>query len=248
VRSWSMQRAAGFVIAPAPERHRILSRYRVSGDAVAQIFNPVPVPAAPIERSTARRTLSVPPTARVAVWHGRIDIELKGLDVLLQAWRAVTAELGDDAMLLLLGDGKDAPALRTALQDPAFANVRWVDRYTNDRIEIQTVLAAGDVYVFPSRHEGFAVAPLEAMALGLPLVATAVSGIPEVLAQVEGSGGTIVPVGDHVALARELIRLMCDRDLAGELGVRAKRRIEDCFSEAAVGSQLVSFFARRSTP
>jgi glycosyltransferase involved in cell wall biosynthesis len=234
------------VIAPALERQRIVATYGIADDALTQIFNPVPLPASPIERSAARRALGVPSTARVAVWHGRIDIEVKGLDVLLRAWRTVAAEVGDDALLLLLGGGKDAPELRTALEELALDNVRWIDRYVNDRAEIQTFLAAGDVYVFPSRHEGFAVAPLEAMALGLPLVATAVSGIPDVLEAAGESGGTMVPVDDHTALARAVIQLLCDRELAADLGGLARRRIARSFSEEAVGAQLRSFLARRS--
>ena len=102
-------------------------------------------------------------------------------------------------------------------------------------------LCAADVYTLPSRHEGFAVAPLEAMACGLPVVAADTSGVADLLPDGEGSGGVVVPREDSTALASALGRLLDDQAHARELGIRARRWVEERFSSDAVGDRLRAF-------
>jgi glycosyltransferase involved in cell wall biosynthesis len=110
---------------------------------------------------------------------------------------------------------------------------------------VRDFLSAADVYVFPSRREGFPVAPLEAMACGLPVIAAAVAGITDIFDTGEESGGVIVPSGDPISLARHLGRLLDDERLAGRLGARARTRVERAFSPLTVGPQLHGFFLKR---
>src|SRR6185369_8481582 len=97
----------------------------------------------------------------------------------------------------------------------------------NDREVIRRHLAAADVYAFPSRNEGFPVAPVEAMACGLPVVAADAPGIVDILGE---DDGTVVPAGDAEAFARALGPLLDDHNLRAALGVRARRRAEERFS------------------
>jgi glycosyltransferase involved in cell wall biosynthesis len=76
------------------------------------------------------------------------------------------------------------------------------------------------VYVQPARAEGLPLAVLEAMAMGLPIVATSVGGIPEVLA--DGISGVLVPPGDPAVLAAAVLRILDDVDLATSLGEQAR--------------------------
>ena len=115
-----------------------------------------------------------------------------------------------------------------------------------DRASIRQFLIAADVYVFPSRREGFPVAPLEAMACGLPVVAASVAGVIDIFETGEECGGVIVPSGDAVLLARSLGRLLDDERLSCSLGARARTRIERAFSPLTVGSQLRAFFRERA--
>jgi glycosyltransferase involved in cell wall biosynthesis len=119
--------------------------------------------------------------------------------------------------------------------------VRWVDRYVHDQNELWAYLCAADVYALPSRHEGFAVAPLEAMACGLPVVAADASGVADLLPGGEADGGLIVPREDPAALAASLLRVLDDEGLARELGARARRRAEQEYSLEVVGSHLRDF-------
>ena len=148
-------------------------------------------------------------------WHGRIAIAQKGLDVLLEAWDVLThAREQHDLVLLLTGSGQDSDALRAEIDRRRPRGVRWLDSYVLDRGIIRLQLAAADVAVFPSRAEGFAVAPLEAMASGRALVAAAVPGITELAPGGEDDGVIVVPPGDAAALASALGALLDDPERA----------------------------------
>jgi len=126
------------------------------------------------------------------------------------------------------------------MEDAPLRGVHWHDEYTTDRTIVRRQLAASDVFVFPSRHEGFAVAPMEAMACGRAVVACDAPGVADLLAGGEQAGGIVVPPKKPRALAMELGRLLDDRVLATRLGEAGRRRIEERYSPEAIGSALVS--------
>jgi glycosyltransferase involved in cell wall biosynthesis len=229
------------------ELARVQSQYALPPAKLAQIPNPIDVRAKPpLDRHQARERLGIDPAAVVVIWHGRVQIELKGLDTLIESWRLVCEErAGVPLLLLLVGGGNDAAELRRLLQASGPDEVRWIDRFIMDRAELLAYLAAADVSTLPSRREGFPVAVLEAMACGLPVVAAEVNGIPEILEGGEASGGVVVPPGDAGALAAALGRLVDDERLRRELGARARGRVEQRFSLEVVGRQLREFMAAR---
>jgi glycosyltransferase involved in cell wall biosynthesis len=247
IRRLALRSCAGLVVGAGRELARVQARYALPPARLAHIPNPILVDGQPpLDRGRARERLGIDPDARVVVWHGRVQIELKGLDVLLEGWRLVCRARPDVPLLLLLvGGGNDAGELRRLLGAPGLDNVRWVDRFVVDRDELWRYLAAADVSALPSRREGFAVAALEAMACGLPLVAAEVNGIVELLEGGEEAGGVIVPSGDAAALAGGLGRLLDDDGLRRELGARARRRVQERFSLEVVGEQLRQFMTGR---
>jgi glycosyltransferase involved in cell wall biosynthesis len=125
----------------------------------------------------------------------------KGMDLLVQAFRQVIAMPGGfpDAQLLLVGDGPQ----RAALQAMRGADLNI--HITGQRSDIPRALAAMDVFVSPSREDAAPLAVLEAMAAGLPLVATATPGASDML---QNSLATVVPVQDVQALAHALHQAM----------------------------------------
>jgi starch synthase len=239
LRQLSIGRSSGLVIAAETEIQRVRDTYRIPRKKIAHIPNPMDVTRwRPMDRREARRQLGIALDARVVVWHGHTQMRRKGLDVLLDAWELVRKER-QDLLLLLVGTGRNTGELRRrADQDPS---IRWIDRFVLDREELWRYLSAADVYTLPSRHEGFAVAPIEAMACGLPVVATDASGVPDLLGSGDEGGGVIVPREAPAALASALLRLLGDPRWAHELGARARRRAEQRFSLEVVGGSLRDF-------
>ena len=171
----------------------------------------------------------------------------KGLDLLVEAWQHLLEKIPTlDCRLLLLGYGNDAEEFRRLLASANNPTIKWFAEYTNDRRRIQEFLSTGDVYVFPSRHEGFPLAPIEAMSSGLPVLATDAPGISDILGNGSDSGGIVVAMEDVAALAANLEKLFFDARLRLEMGEKARRRAESAFSVEKVGKQLRDFIERNS--
>ena len=247
LRRLTVQSADGLLVGAGGEAARLRDRYGLASEKIMSVYNPLDLSEWHTgDRATSRRELGMLPETRVVVWHGRVDFRRKGLDVLLAAWQRICNEQPDkDLRLVLVGTGNDAAELRAGIA--GLRGVIWVDEYVRDRRRLQTYLHAADVYAFPSRHEGFAVAPLEAMASGLPVVAADAPGINDLLEGGESSGGIVVPRGDVTAFTTALARLIDDEDLCRTLGARARARVEASFALEVVGARLKEFLAKGAT-
>ena len=245
-RPWAVRHSTGLIIGAEDEARRVREAYGLDGDHIGVINNPIALEEIPaINQQAARRALGIDSAAPVAIWHGRVSIYTKGLDLLVEAWRRV-ATGRPEARLVLIGSGGDDDALRRAIApELAAGTILWIDRYVQGKAEVYQLLSAGDVYVFPSRHEGFPVAPLEAMACGLPVIAGQASGVREILQRGEADGGLQVPAGDVAALAAGIAALLDDPERARAAGAAARLRIERQFSVPAVGAQLGAWLASR---
>ncbi len=240
LRPLAVRAAAGIIIATQTEIERVRGCYDVPPSKIEQIFNPMDVTTwAAFARNEIRAELGIPLDARVAVYHGRIQIERKGLDILLDAWKQICDERpGKDLRLLLVGTGTDADELRQRIADMQLRGVMWVDEYVRDRTRIRQYLSAADVYTLPSRHEGFPVAPIEAMACSLPVVAADAPGVPDIFEGGETSGGLVVPRENATALAQALGRVLDNEAWGRELGKCGRTHAEECFSLETIGKQL----------
>jgi glycosyltransferase involved in cell wall biosynthesis len=170
-------------------------------------------------RAAARAALGVPPEAFVIGGLGRL-VPVKGFDVLVRALPTVVAAV-PSARVLLVGDGPDRAALEA---QAAALHVGDRLRITGATGDVARWLAACDVLAAPSRNEGMGRALVEAMALGVPVVAAAVGGIPTVVA--DGECGRLVASEDAGALAEALVELGVDEALCAKLGAAAVRRAE----------------------
>lgn len=248
LRRLALQKCAGLIVATQTEIERVRACYGMPPDKIARIFNPMDVATwCATDRSQARATLGIPLDAFVVVYHGRIEIERKGLDVLLDAWKQLCSERpGKELRLLLVGTGSDAKELRSRITAMQLPGVMWMEEYVRNRTIIQRYLSAADLYTLPSRHEGFPVAPLEAMACSLPVVATDAPGVPDIFEHGEASGGIVVPRGDATALASALRRVLDNEAWGRELGKRARCRVEEDFSLEVIGKQMRDFFLSKT--
>lgn len=240
----TIRATAGLLVAASSEADRVRRRYGHEVPVV-QVFNPVRLDRwGAHERAETRARLGAGAETRIAVWHGRISMYAKGLDVLLAAWERVCRDHPErDFRLMLLGAGADAQALELGIAGTGLPNISWRNEYVTDPGAVRRFLSAGDVFAFASRMEGFPVAPLEAMACGVPVVATDASGVPDILAEGLASGGIMVPSDDVKAFAKALGRVLDDAALGEELGRRARARVAEAFSPEAVGRQVEKAFA-----
>jgi glycosyltransferase involved in cell wall biosynthesis len=209
-------RAAGIVAAVARTPNGVdTDRFTVSG---------------PDDRAAARAALGLADVP-TAVCVGRLCPQ-KGQDLAIVAWSRVRAAV-PDATLVLVGDGPDEAALAAAAGPGV--------RLAGAQRDVVPWLAAADLAVAPSRWEGQSLALLEAMASGLPVVASDVAGVRESLAP---DGGSVVPAGDADAFAAAVADHLGDLDrcrLAGaanrtracaDHGVAAAAaRVEDVYAE-----------------
>ncbi|WP_299361697.1 glycosyltransferase family 4 protein [uncultured Paracoccus sp.] len=250
VRRRTLHAAAGLIVASAPEATRLRRDYSIPPDRIHAIPNPLDLDLwFPEAREAHRRALGVPSDATVVVCHGRIELHRKGLDLLVRAWRDLVAQAGPrDLRLHLIGSGQDDERLASLLAAEPVPGLRWVRRYVTDRSEMRGELSAADIYVLPSRHEGSPVAPLEAMACALPVVAADAPGVAEILGHDEAWGGLVVARENPDALRHGLTRLIDDPDLRARLAAQARPRVESFASLDAVGQRLAALLnAGRST-
>lgn len=251
VRPRAVRAADGLLVGAEVERERLRSVYSPSPDRLHDVPNPVEAPGNPTgapngadRRSAARKLLGLADDDVVVAWVGRVDLWQKGLDVLVDAWsRCCRARPGRPLRLLLLGSGADAPRLEALIAESGVAGILWRNEFVLDRSLVAMYHHAADVYVHSSRHEGFAVAPMEAMAAGLPVVATDAPGIADLFG---GEGvGTVVPRDDPTALADALGEMVDDLDSARAQGTRARASVVRRFGTEAVGRQLASVLLSR---
>lgn len=215
-------------------RNEIESRESAERPRIVSIPNGVPVPSAAWQRRPGWRE------APRAAFVGRLAPE-KGLDTLIDAWPAVRA-VYPAARLILIGDGPERPALearaRSLEMKPGPDSPVELPGSADDVI---TVLRDVDLFVLPSREEGMSIALLEAMALGMPLVASSISGNRRIVADFKH--GRLVPPDDPAALARVIVEQWTGFDRAIHMGRAARSRVEQEFSIRAMARRHLQLFS-----
>jgi glycosyltransferase involved in cell wall biosynthesis len=175
-------------------------------------------------RAAARAALGLGPGDEVLVTVGRQEFQ-KGQRHLLEAFAAI-AQSRPRLVLLIVGrEGHATAELRQVHQESGLGERV---RFLGYRSDVAEMLAAADLFVFPSLYEGLGGALIEAMALGLPIVASDIPALREVVE--EGNNAMLVPPGDPRALADALRRMLDDPARAATFGERSLRIFEDRFT------------------
>lgn len=241
VRPRSLGLCHGLIVASGRERARLARTYAHLKAPIVAIPNPLDCDEwQAVDRAQARAELGLPADAFIVVNHGRTDIGRKGLDILVEAWKQFAVGR-TEAQAHLIGTGQDHAAFAQLLKDRAPGRLTWISSYVTDRPRMRQWLSAADAYLITSRTEGMPVAPLEAMACGLPVVSSDAHGLPDIFAAGEEHGGIVTAREDVGAIVAALERLANDPSLRARLGRAARRRVEDHFSIPAVGAALSSF-------
>lgn len=143
--------------------------------------------------------------------------------------------------MLLVGDGPWRPTLE---HQARMLGVTEFVHFAGVRNDIPALLAASDLFCLPSRTEGLGIAAIEAMASGLPVVASRVGGLPEVVE--DGVTGLLVPPDDTAALAEALVRILEDRHRAAQMGDAGRTRAKQHFDSRAMIAATYAVYAEVS--
>ena len=207
------------------------SRIRMVHHGIADLAARLPAGA----REATRRSLGLAADEPALLMAARI-VPAKGHDTALQA----LARLGDQPWTLLMaGDhhGDLGPQTQALAQELGLAGRV---RFLGLREDVPALMAASDVLLAPSRREALSLTLLEASACGLPIVATRVGGIGEVVE--EGASGFLVAPDDPPALAAAIAPLLADAALRARCGARARQRFEAGFLEDAMFDKTVAVY------
>ena len=174
-------------------------------------------------KERVRSMLGISPSSDVLISVGRQEYQ-KGHKYLLEAIPAM-AERHRDVLVLIVGrTGHATQELQGLVESLDLTDRVW---FLGHRTDIPDLLAAADVFVFPSVYEGLGGAALEAMALGLPMVVSDVPALREVIEI--GANGIVVPPANAAALADGIDALLDDRNTMARYGVRSREIFEERF-------------------
>ncbi|HTE46132.1 MAG TPA: glycosyltransferase family 4 protein [Gemmatimonadaceae bacterium] len=212
-------RRFGAVVAVSNPLYALLLQRGVPQTRLKLIVNAWSSLSTPMSRSAARAQLGLPEREVCIGWLGRLTRE-KGADVLIRAM----PDLPDNVFVSFIGDGREREALQTlATQLNVSSRIRWHGILSS----AGPLLSAFDAFVLSSRTEGTPIALFEAMAAGIPVVATRVGGVPEVVTDKEA---VLVPSEDPTALAGAIRRTLDEPALAAARAESSRSRLETSFA------------------
>jgi glycosyltransferase involved in cell wall biosynthesis len=219
-------RRARHVFCPSAYLRDVALRWGLDPERVSVLPNPAPdVPAMPA-RDELRGELGV--SGAVLVFAGRLGPQ-KALGVALDALAGL-----DDVTFVVAGDGPERAALeRRAAELGLDSRVRFLGSVPRERV--LRLFRAADASVLPSAWENFPHTVVEALAVGCPVIATAVGGVPEVVR--DGENGLLVPPRDPAALRAAITRFVHDDELRVRLSAAAAASVSDS-TEASVFGEI----------
>jgi len=199
------------------------------GSKIHDLPNGVPIPRQAWQRRPDWRE------APHAVFVGRLAVE-KNLGALIRAWPIVRQSF-PTARITLVGEGPQRPALEGFVRDLGLADGTVALPGATD--DVEPLLRSADLFVLPSTEEGMSVALLEAMALGVPVVASAIPGNRRLIADFK-HGRLAAPQPD--ALARAIVEQWAHFDRAFHMSRAARSRVEQQFSITAMARKHLKLF------
>lgn len=183
---------------------------------------------------------------RYGIGHGvvigcvaRLRVE-KGQKILIEAFAEVVKTI-PAVQLLMIGDGPaKSELLRLTEVLGVSQNVIWLGR--QDQADVYRLYGVMDVVVVPSLFEGFGLTAAEAMTVGLPVIASDIDGLAEVVQ--DGETGVLFPVGDSQALAESLIHLLNTPQLAKQYGENGRKRVRKYFMLEQFSESMLALYGQ----
>jgi glycosyltransferase involved in cell wall biosynthesis len=243
---WLINKGVDKVIAVSSAVEKALIQSGVSREKIEVIYNSIALERfSPdlIDREAVRKELGIDSNTIVVGTAGKLNPG-KGVFDLLSAVHNLMGKFAA-VKLMFVGDGPERNELegeaeRLSMQDRVI--------FTGVRKDVERMYAAMDIFVLPSScEEAFGMVLIEAMAMGKPVVATAVGGIPEVIEN--EVNGILVPPQEIHALALAILRYMDDRAFADRVALEGRKSVEQRFSDKAMGDhfeRVLQMVVRRS--
>ena len=237
---WSLQAPQRIVTVSAATKEQ-LRRHGVSGERITVIHNAVP--ARPLQQAPndvirqKKIALGVSPGEKVILCAGRLSKEKAQIDLV-----AAIAQLGKQrpdlaVRVFIIGDGPERERIVQAIQS---AGLEKSVSLTGHLKDLAPYYEAADVVAIPSLSEGSPNVLLEAMAFGVPIVATEVGGIPEIVTHEETA--LLVPPQDAGAMAAAIARLISEPGTASALARQAREKVETDYSPESRAKSLISVY------
>ncbi len=220
----------------ASVRQALIDNEGLSASQIQVIYNGVdlsPLAGASGRRAPMRQELGVTDDEFLVLQVARLNT-IKDHATAIRALAAAIPSC-PHMRLALVGDGPERQNIETQI---AAHKLEKHVTMLGQRRDVADLLAAADAFLLTSVSEGIPVTIIEAMATGLPVVSTAVGGVPELISH--GESGLVAPAGDDAQLAEALVRLASDAGLRSQLAECARRRAVTRFSE----DQMVDQYAR----
>jgi glycosyltransferase involved in cell wall biosynthesis len=230
---WLLRRGFTRVLCVSEKTRHLLIEHGIAPGRVLAVHNAVEIPG-DVEPAPLRAELGIPEQAPLLVAAGRLSAE-KGHRFLVEALAKLKQK--PEPHVIILGEGRESEALNR------LARVLGVDNrihLVGFRRDVLACLKAADVVVNPSLTEGLPNVVLEALSLEIPVVATEVGGVSEILNA--GQTGWLVPAANVDALAGAIREALGDRARAREMAANGRRRIEEQFTFALQAERLMAVY------
>ncbi len=190
------------------------------------------VPLSSSKIAALRSRLRLPKDAQIVTFVGRLAPE-KQVDHLVSIWASLRKTL-PQAILLILGNGPEEDILKKVAGDGIL--------FLGEQLDVTPYLQASDLFVLPSKAEGLPVALLEALACGLPAIASSVGGSSEVIRHMET--GWLAPPDNPIAFHEAIVTLLTDKNLRHKLSGQARIHVVNNYSLVKMADRLCDLYSR----
>lgn len=226
-----------FIAVSESIKKELVKHLKVNENRIETIHNGVDVKRFNPDYYSDSRPAYFPSNRPVVLFTGRF-VATKGINVLIKAIPKIIKS-NPEAFFLFVGGGDYSP-YQSFLNAHGINNRSFLFKGYVDESEIPKVYSHSSIYVAPSTYEPLGIRILEAMSCNLPVIASDVGGISEIIDN--DKNGLLIPPNDHEALAEKIIQLLEDEGLSNSLGLSARRNVVQRFSDKRMSEKTFDFY------